>query len=367
MSNRLVGILIDPLIYQGILHQENTRENPHFYEEGAKAYGLSPIYFRLKDLRIREGTVLALTKEGTRVQRRSCPIPDIIHNRIIPKNWREREVLRRLTRSGKKIFNRVNRLSKWSVYRLLRKEPSLHPHLPQTYLANRATLTLMMNRYSNLILKPDNGSIGEGIMRLERKGKRWNLNYPTRLRNGRTRWKHISFTTKIPQFLLKRLQQRKYLVQEGISFVKKEGRPFDLRVAVQKEYGGKWKVTGIVAKVAAKGHFLTNVARGGKCHSLEEVLANHPSLTPALVESRLIPLALQAAHLLEKQVPFLADMGLDMGCNEEGHLYLIEINLRDLRITFRNAGLLEAWKRVHATPMAYAAYLLDQQERKATP
>lgn len=41
-----------------------------------------------------------------------------------------------------------------------------------------------------------------------------------------------------------------------------KGRPYDLRVSVQRGTTGKWQVTGVVGKVAGAGRHVTNVAKG---------------------------------------------------------------------------------------------------------
>lgn len=348
MPTHLIGILVDPYIFEQIFQQTSSRENASFYEEGAKAYNRIPIFFRLRDINLREKTVKALIKRGERYAIETFPIPDVIHHRIIPKNRRENKKIANLFRLGKRLFNPVTRLRKWTVYRILHEEKEGLIHLPHTVRANHKNLRFMMKQHDRLLLKPDNGSIGEGIMRLEKEGSGWRLDYPIR-EEGRIRWEKVYFSNEIPPILHHRFQQRKYLIQERILFLQMEGSPFDLRVAVQKTYGGTWDVTGIVAKVARKGHFLTNVARGGRCIPADEEM-----------QKLIHPLALIVAKQIEKKIPSVADLGLDIGIREDGVPFLIEANLRDLRITFRNAGLYETWKQVHTTPMAYAAYLLDK-------
>lgn len=361
MENQLVGILVDPPIYNQIARHKPSRENASFYQEGAKGYHLTPVFFRLRDINLGGKKILGLlrNKKGNRIG--LFPIPDVIHNRIIAKNGEQQRKLQSLTLLGKRLFNPINRIHKWKVYQIMERDQEVKSALPVTMLASPNNLRLMMDRFGQLIIKPDNGSIGEGIMLLEREETGWRLDYPVQ-EAGKTRWYHHTFRRRIPPVLIRRIGQRRYLIQERIPFLKKEGRPFDLRVAVQKEYGGEWTVTGIVAKVARKGHFLTNVARGGTSIPFEEAMKDHPLLPLPQLRSEINRLALQTARRLEKKIPAVADLGLDIGIREDGKPFLIEINLRDLRITFRNAGLLEEWKKTHTTPIAYAAYLMRHRK-----
>lgn len=110
----------------------------------------------------------------------------------------------------------------------------------------------MMNLYPDLILKPCRGSIGNGVMRLVRKGaQRWTLSY---LSPSMQRWRSIPVNqAALPQALRARLTSVPYLVQERIPLAEIGGRPFDLRVTVQRGWGGDWQVTGLFAKLGAPG------------------------------------------------------------------------------------------------------------------
>ncbi|MNV76948.1 hypothetical protein D3C71_1703360 [compost metagenome] len=75
-------------------------------------------------------------------------------------------------------------------------------------------------------------------------------------------------------------------------------------------------------------------------------------------------LALRVVRTLERSLPGLADVGLDIGVTRDGRLYFIECNGRDQRYGFFKAGLAGAWKDSYRRPMAYARHLLDQDVRE---
>lgn len=144
------------------------------------------------------------------------------------------------------------------------------------------------------------------------------------------------------------------------------GQPFDLRVSVQRGAMGQWQVTGIVAKVASKRCFLTNVAQGGTVYRLEPILiAEYPHLQPKAVIKGIEQFSLQVAEHLGNHLPHMADLGLDVGITIEGFPMLIECNGKDQRYSFREAGMLQEWKATYDNPMAYARYLLDCSSAKA--
>ena len=138
-----------------------------------------------------------------------------------------------------------------------------------------------------------------------------------------------------------------------------KGASFDTRVSVQKNGSGEWQVSGIVGKIAKKGSFLTNLAQGGTCYPLKELLKDLPHLDNQPVHKEIEQFAIKAVQQLESEIPNLADLGLDIGITNEGIPMFIECNGRDLRFTFRNAMMLEEWKTTHATPIRYANYLYN--------
>jgi len=164
----------------------------------------------------------------------------------------------------------------------------------------------------------------------------------------------------LPKQLLARLVSVPYLVQERVQLAEMNGRPFDLRVTVQRGWGGEWQVTGMFAKLAPAGGFVSNIARGGEAitssSALESAFAKDKA---ASIRRAAMSLGLSIARALDSSLPGLADIGLDIGINGEGRLFFIECNGRDQRYGFHKAGLIEAWKETYSQPVGYARYLLE--------
>lgn len=358
MKIPFVGVLIEPFIFRGIKSGDTGRENLEFYEKGGEVYGLKPCYFRLEDIEFDRNVVRAYIKEGEKYQRMTIPIPAVIHNRAMLKTKRDRKNMRMLLSKSATIFNSRNRYGKWYIHRLLDQNTTLRPNLPETYLATSKTIERMMRDHEHLIIKPENGSIGKGILKLDRLDSGWRLTYPTPSGEHGQRWNVENFRFELPSVLKKRIKKHFYIVQERIPLATYQDAPFDMRVSVQRNHEGEWQVSGIVAKVAKKGHFLTNVARGGSTNTLERVLDDHPKLQLDQVKEAVGNLSLEIARYLGKKKRNLADLGLDIGITNEGKPYFIECNARDLRITFRNANMIKEWERTHTTPMGYASYLI---------
>lgn len=353
-----VGILLNAAVHRGIPHGRTGQESLSNYEEAARVYGLIPCYMRLQDLDPDNGQCSAYVLRDHAWTLVRMPIPRVIHNRAIYLDAGSRQKVEFLLRQGYVIFNAFNRYGKDEIHHLLKKDPLLAPHLPETQNATSSSITDMMRHYDDLVMKPCVGSVGRGIWRLRRAGAAWKLTYsPSGRSSG---WKTVTLhQNQLPAMLRRRLARMPYLVQERIALAEYKDRPYDLRVSVQRGISGQWEITGLYAKAASSRTFVSNVAQGGRAFPAETVLAESlPGLAPDVVLTDVKQLALRIAARLELHLPWAADFGLDIGLSKTGKPYFIECNGRDQRYGFRKAGLNGLWKETYRKPMAYARYLL---------
>ncbi|MDR0267014.1 YheC/YheD family protein [Paenibacillus sp.] len=355
-----VGILMNAAMHREIPHGRTGQESLANYEEAARIYGLIPCFIRLQDIDVENGHCTAYVLKDTGYMSVRIPIPRVIHNRAIYLDVRSQFKINSLLRQGYMIFNGFNRYGKDEIHQLLQKDPQLSPHLPETKNATSSTISEMMRHYDDLIMKPCSGSIGRGIMRLHRGRSIWKLTYsPSRKSYG---FKTVALRqNKLPSVIRKQITQIPYLIQERIALAEFKDSPFDLRVSVQRRICGQWGITGMYAKAASTRTFLSNLAQGGKALVAYDVLSESlPHLSADRIVSDVRTLALHVAKILEQDLPYAADFGMDIGLSTAGKPYFIECNGRDQRYGFRNAGQIELWKETYRQPMAYARYLIDR-------
>ncbi|WP_409341808.1 YheC/YheD family protein [Paenibacillus sp. MBLB4367] len=364
MKQSYVGIMLNDSLYRRLPSGRTGHEAPVLYEHAAEQFGLVPCYFRLTDISFRKRMMRAFVRRGGRYRKETVELPQVIHNRAIFFDRRSQHKVAMLTQSGMMLFNGWNRYGKLTVHRWLAQDESLLPHLPESRHATSSEIRHMLTAYDSLILKPDNGSVGIGVMKLEKiKPDVWELLMPLG-RFGRRHARYL-FRETIPRRLAARLRGKRHLVQERIPLALHDGRPFDLRVSVQRDESGGWQITGIIGKVARKGSYITNVAQGGKVMTLDKLLESYPQLNAAKVKADIEDLALRVAKQLSFRLPLAADLGLDIGLTESGFPMVIECNGRDQRYSFREGGMLEEWKATYRNPIGFARFLLDNAEKEA--
>lgn len=347
----LIGILLDARVYRGIRAGKTGNEHLRLYNKAASSLGLTPFYLCLERVNPSAGTASGYKYTRGKYRLVRTRIPELIHNRTIPVTPGMKTRLKRLNRVAH-VFNAQNRYSKYYIHKLLKD--AFAAHVPQSATYSKASLRKWMRRFSSIYVKPQRSSVGNGVMKLTQLGSgRWRLQLPSGSLTG---------TASVVAARVDRLARRQpYMVQQAIALARYRGKPYDIRVSVQRAGQGAWQVTGIVGKVARKGSHVTNVARGGTVRTCSKLLRGFAS--PAHVAHEVNTLSLNIASYLGKRLRRLADVGLDVGVDREGKPYFIELNCRDQRYSFKKAGLRAAFYHTYANPLKFAKHLLDSKKK----
>lgn len=367
MGQDYVGILLNSSMYRGIPQRKTGQESLTNYEDTAQKFELTPCFFRLGDIDLERGTSVAYLSNGRDYVKTMIPTPSVIHNRALYSEASAHRKIRKLVSKGITVFNVNNRYSKDYIHNLLWADPSLRPYLPHSLPASRATLRMMMQQHHDLIMKPIRGSVGQGIMRLQRVKNDWKLTFSPV--SSRRSWSTIRLIRReLPLWVLRLWHRVPYLIQERIPLAEYNHRSFDLRVTVQRGINGVWSITGMFAKAAPPGSFISNIAKGGMAYPVSVVLSEAiPGIYIPSVITNVKLLALACAQLLSDRLPLMADLGLDIGLTHQGHPYFIECNGRDQRYGFLRAEMMEEWKDSYRQPMAFARYLLNTSSNLVVP
>jgi hypothetical protein len=106
---------------------------------------------------------------------------------------------------------------------------------------------------------------------------------------------------------------------------------FDLRTQVQKTGNGDWIMTGVGVRLAGRNRIVTHLPNGGSVKNydmvVDEVFGKSPGGTE-MIDSQLLKIAFQVPRTMEKQLKDieLAIMSMDIGIDQQGQLWLIEVN-----------------------------------------
>lgn len=107
------------------------------------------------------------------------------------------------------------------------KNEELQPHLPETKRASSVNFIEMMEKHKELIIKPNSGSLGGGVLMVEK--------MDSELWEVCSNQKREAFVNDDwPEIIRKKVLNKHYIIQERIPLAEYQGSPFDLRVSVQK-------------------------------------------------------------------------------------------------------------------------------------
>ncbi|MFM1655054.1 YheC/YheD family protein [Brevibacillus sp. B_LB10_24] len=215
---------------------------------------------------------------------------------------------------------------KWAKYNILLQDKLLAPHLPDTNLFHKESLADFLNKYKTVVIKPSGGSGGTNLIKVSTGA------------NGRfiIHVDNTAFTANGLHALhsyIQRLKKKEkvYLIQQYIPLARVNNRPFDIRIMVQRRPNSPWRVTGGLAKVAGPGYVVTNVKHsGGRVLPLQTAI-NQSTLKQLGNEFSLIKLswlAIRTAKRLSEVYPTERTIGIDMGVDTNGQIWIIEANFR---------------------------------------
>jgi hypothetical protein len=213
--------------------------------------------------------------------------------------------------------------AKWHKFVILKGEKKLLPYLPETCKLTYATLWRTLECYQQVIIKPDNGSFGYNIIQLSLKD---NDNYEIHHENKKIT---ICGRDLTYSYLKKKHFVTRFIIQQRIPLIQIDGCPFDFRVMVQRKTNcNNWVVTGKITKLARKGFIITNVVQ--KLMTVDTALQNSSFKKRNLQEllSEIDRVALITAKRLEANYPLCRMIGLDIGIDHKGKVWIIEANLR---------------------------------------
>lgn len=213
--------------------------------------------------------------------------------------------------------------SKLTKYYVMRRDRGLHSALPSTAVLSKENMLSFLDKYSKVVAKPAGGSGGAGVMMVKSVGdNKYTVQSGAKKRTVKGKsdtYSYVRSRTKI-----------RYLVQRGISLARVNGRPFDIRVMVQRRKGSSWKVTGMMVKVAGAGYIITNIKRsGGRALPLVTAIkrSNIRGISTSSLLARIQSLALRSARRLATYYSGHRVFGLDMGIDSKGRVWIIEANL----------------------------------------
>lgn len=213
--------------------------------------------------------------------------------------------------------------SKWKKTQWLLKDTHLKTYVPTTMQFSKSNLSSMLSSYSTVFFKPTNGSGGANIIRIKKKDGGYQTQYNTVKKTHSTQ-------EKLYNELKRFAGTKKFLLQKGIKLAKTNGKPFDIRVMVQKTNKGNWVSSGLFTKVGNPNKVATNYNQGGSVGYFHKTLtgAGYNDQSIQTMENRLKQLGVSVGHNFDRNYKGFRELGLDVALDSSGTPWILEVNTR---------------------------------------
>ncbi|MFK7697780.1 YheC/YheD family protein [Paenibacillus sp. HJGM_3] len=295
------------------------------------------------------------------------PLPRVIYDRCFfgdkASYKRYRDCLHRLEQHPDIRLLGHGLRGKWQVHQMLMRHEPLRAHLPPTKrLVGWNALQAELNRLGEVFLKPEAGSKGKGVLRVSHTEDGYRV-------SGRTRDNEIirkSFPSEsgFRQWLTAFTGGRPYLIQPYLQLNARNGDPFDVRCLVQKNRKGVWTVTGTAVRRGQRGGVTSNLHGGGIAEDLDPFLRQEFGARQAEhILGTLQHIAIQIPAVLEQHHGRLAELGIDLGIDASGTVWILEANSKPGRSAFDRLSDPTSKLASVRNPILYARYLLDTTRR----
>lgn len=354
-----------------------TPTNPPFPEkaffkniiQAGKAEGIPVIVFHPNQVDFETMTVkgYSLNQDGEWITV-TVPVPAYIYDRCFYNgrkyNATYKSSIIKLLGQSHIQFIGVGLKGKWQMYQAVSQHPTLSKYLPTTEIyTNPIQLKQWLMQYPSIILKPVNGSLGVGVMKVT-KHHRSHLHVEGRGKDNTPFSNDFTAFPAFLRFLQSNMQKWKYLIQPYLPLKTKEGIPYDLRIMVQKNASGKWITTGKAIRMGAKHSITSNLHGGGSAISFEQFSQQH--YTPSEIDHITAHLSIiekQLPEYLEKAHGPLVELGIDVGIDTSRKVWLIEVNSKPGRQIFEQLHDTESIIQSQLNPLYYAKYLMQKAQQ----
>lgn len=343
-ANPVIGICVSNLkpVFQRLVEKRLERY----------ANDITLIKFYIDDLDFKNRKIkgISLKKKGGKIYEMQgvFPLPKVIYLQchVEPKIIRKIELL-----TGYKVFNSFI-FDKWECWEILRKDDALSTYLPYTQkLEHQTNLQHLLSVHKDIFLKPVDHRHGHGSRGIFRvKWKEENILEVTyREKEGVERNSFESYE-KFQDWISPKLSKT-YIIQQSVQTITWYQKATDIRLNMNKNSQGQWEVSLLLLRVASNdSHITQKVLTAQPIKNLTKMFPSNKKIDKVKIEETLVNIGFKICNSLEKHGHHMADLGIDLGIDENGYVWIFEVN----SLPHPLKGVLD---HSLTRPIEYSAYL----------
>ncbi|MFD1991422.1 YheC/YheD family protein [Paenibacillus nicotianae] len=249
----------------------------------------------------------------------TLPLPDIVINEMgkLPKERSsvEQKLNRMVTFTSHPIHGKL-RMQQY----LSQSESLAQLVIPTQQCRNIHSLQEYLSHYRHVIVKPDRGRQGQGIVSIRITGQEEFL-----WQTATT--EQILTPAGLEKSLMSLIEHEDYLVQPYIHCQTADHRPFDFRIHVQRNDKGVFQITRIYPRIGQAHTVVSNYAQGGTTALWTSWLQEQFPQTATYWIDTLPEIGLQLAEYIDAMYDYpLDELGIDLAIDHEEKLWFYEAN-----------------------------------------
>lgn len=362
-NSPMVGVLVNRRTLSTILMRQRAPAGLHHLVEMACKSRVACYIFSIEEIIWPESLVRGCHRDPESGSWTSSlfPLPDVVYDRATyPEEERPgaKEARSRLKSiNGVKFINSKPYFAKWQTYRVLSSDKATVSCLPETILYDGpGSVVSMLEKYASVYVKSNYGSLGQEVIRIQKSAESGSY-WCVFMKGERFVQKLAAGLDGINKVVREVNPKARFVVQQGIEVCTCDDRPFDIRVLLQKDGTGEWVVTAVVARVAQAGGAVTNVGAGGTVKYPEDLLVHWFGGRSGEIVRDIKHLAIQVGSCLDARYGPSGELGLDVGVDKSGGIWLFEVNSKPAKSTVRALGDRDIIDKAYRLPIEYARYL----------
>lgn len=247
--------------------------------------------------------------------------------------------------------------NKWKIYEAL-AHTALAPYIPKTVAAQSPEIVRSyLHKWNKIILKPINGSQGNGIYVIEKQAKKWIVK--TDKKAGQV-MKVFEEELPFQQWLEKICSKKEFILQPFLNLTTEKHEPFDIRSLLQKNKKGEWRRIGTGIRIGQKDGIISNLSAGGNVLSYESWLEQVEPSYRKFITEEMDDLLTTLPLVMEKEFPPLFELGIDIGMAKDYSLWILDINSKPGRkVLLKNDPKLKDF--LYESPLLYARHIVEKE------
>lgn len=304
-------------------------------------------FFNPEDVDIHNKKINGLFLKNGEWKKSITRFPDVIDNS--PPRRASREVYKELEKTIPFTMHRIGNKDFVSK-RLMSDKKYDGLVIPYKELRSINDVFEMLQSNTSIIIKPTGGNRGQGIIYAEKKNSKFSVKTLDNIK--------IYDADEFEKYI-EELAERKFIVQSYISSVTKSNLPFDIRIHVRRGDDGNWTNVKIYPRIGSGKSVESNLSQGGSLAQIVPFLKYNFTESWKEILAELRTLGKKFPVYFQEGYDYQLDaLGLDIGIDEKGKLWLFEVN------SFPGSTMFEL--EAQEVAMKYAKYLALRQENPTT-